>query len=60
MKSQVWLYVNRYSENRHTGLMQKEQNTQASSSIIRVHETSAEPVTKKPRKEVKSEFSETA
>lgn len=25
MKSQVWLYVNRYSENRHTGLMQKEQ-----------------------------------
>uniref|UniRef100_A0A8R1TTV4 E3 ubiquitin-protein ligase TRIM33 n=1 Tax=Onchocerca volvulus TaxID=6282 RepID=A0A8R1TTV4_ONCVO len=60
MKSQVWLYVNRYSENRHTGLMQKEQNAQASSSIIRVHETSAEPVTKKPRKEVKSEFSETA
>ncbi|KAM3725643.1 Transcription intermediary factor 1-alpha [Dirofilaria immitis] len=58
MKSQVWLYVNRYSENRHAGLIQKEQNAQSSSSTIRVHETSAEPVTKKPRKEVKSEFSE--
>ncbi|CAG9535238.1 unnamed protein product [Cercopithifilaria johnstoni] len=60
MKSQVWLYVNRYSENRHAGLMQKEQNAQASSSSARVHETSAEPVTKKIRKEVKSEFSEIA
>ncbi|KAK6110867.1 Bromodomain family protein [Brugia pahangi] len=58
MKSQVWLYVNRYSENRHAGLMQKEQNAQASSSTIRVHETSEEPVVKKFRKEVKSEFSE--
>ncbi|VBB27793.1 unnamed protein product [Acanthocheilonema viteae] len=58
MKSQVWLYVNRYSENRHAGLIQKEQNAQASSSTSRVHETSAEPVTKKLRKEVKSEFSE--
>ncbi|MCP9265707.1 hypothetical protein DINM_021072 [Dirofilaria immitis] len=36
----------------------KSQNAQSSSSTIRVHETSAEPVTKKPRKEVKSEFSE--
>lgn len=34
------------------------QNAQASSSTVRVHETSAEPVTKKLRKEVKSEFSE--
>uniref|UniRef100_A0A1I8EZM2 E3 ubiquitin-protein ligase TRIM33 n=1 Tax=Wuchereria bancrofti TaxID=6293 RepID=A0A1I8EZM2_WUCBA len=60
MKSQVWLYVNRYSENRHAGLMQKEQNAQASSSTVRVHETSEEPVVKKFRKEVKSEFSEIA
>lgn len=25
MKSQVWLYVNRYSENRRAGIVQKEQ-----------------------------------
>uniref|UniRef100_A0A1I7V8G2 E3 ubiquitin-protein ligase TRIM33 n=2 Tax=Loa loa TaxID=7209 RepID=A0A1I7V8G2_LOALO len=58
MKSQVWLYVNRYSENRHAGLMQKEQNAQTSSSTVRMHEMLEEPITKKLRKEVKSEFSE--
>uniref|UniRef100_A0A158Q814 PHD-type domain-containing protein n=1 Tax=Elaeophora elaphi TaxID=1147741 RepID=A0A158Q814_9BILA len=59
MKSQVWLYVNIYSENRRAGLIQREQNTQASSSTSRVHETSAEPPTKKLKKEVKSEFNRT-
>ncbi|VDK79027.1 unnamed protein product [Litomosoides sigmodontis] len=57
MKSQVWLYVNKYSENRHTGLVQKEQSSQGSSTA-RVHEISTEPVIKKLRKEIKTEFSE--